>query len=153
MKLARGYSTKDQVELTKQTLPRIRDIGADLYWCDGSRTEEGRTFFLDRDDHLEFKRTTRVFGGADAAIAWKLSTMLASNARYTHIGLIENDVLLDDGWLAPTLALFERGEQDGLSVGAVSPRSYVDRALIQRDGYAVMHNIGAGAIIFTRAAA
>jgi hypothetical protein len=79
--------------------------------------------------------------------------MLRSGANYTHIGLLENDVLLDEDWFEPTMELFEKGKADGLSVGAVSPRSYVDRVLIQRDGWAVMHNIGAGFIIFTREAA
>ena len=91
--------------------------------------------------------------GADAAIVWKLSTLLNAPERYTHIGLLENDVLLDPDWLEPTMALFELGARDGLDVGCVSPRSYVDRVLIQRDGYAVMHNVGAGAAIFTREAA
>ena len=95
----------------------------------------------------------RILGGPDAAIVWKLSTMLNASQHYTHIGLLENDVLLDEDWFTPTMALFEKGKQDGLTVGAVSARSYVDRVLIQRDGYAVMHNLGAGMVIFTRDAA
>jgi hypothetical protein len=67
--------------------------------------------------------------------------------------ILEDDVLLDEDWFEPTMALFNKGTEDGLKVGAVSPRSYVDRILVQRDGYAVMHNIGAGVIIFTREAA
>ena len=154
MKLAIAYSTKDQVELTEQTLPSLAGKAPwDLFWCDGSRTEEGQRFFEAHDFGARCVNTGCVMGGADAAIAWKLSAMLVSSHRYTHIGLLENDVLLDKDWLEPTLALFEKGKQDGLDVGAVSPRSYVDRVLIQRDGYAVMHNIGAGAIIFTREAA
>lgn len=148
MRLAIGFSTKDQTELTVDTLPLIENCGADIYWCDGSRTEEGI-----RLPKLAGYMPSRVFGGADAAIAWKLSTLLASPRGYTHIMLLENDVLLDPDWYEPTMALFEKGKQDGLHVGAVSPRSYVDRVLFQRDGYAVMHNIGAGVIIFTREAA
>lgn len=154
MRLALGYSTCDQVELTEQTLPRIISHAlADLFWCDGSVMEKGRSYFEAHGLGARCLNSARVTGGADAAIAWKLSTMLAADQNYTHIGLIENDVLLDPDWLEPTLALFEKEHEDGLSVGAVSPRSYVDRVLIQRDGYAVMHNIGAGAIIFTREAA
>lgn len=156
MKLAIAYSTKDQVELTEQTIPvLLAEPRIYLYWAEGSSTKEGQEFpnkyqFGSKNpNHCEI--TTRIRGGADAAIAWKLSRLLKTDA--THIGLLENDVLLDPDWLEPTLALFEKGEADGLSVGAVSPRSYVDRVIIQRSDYAVMHNIGAGAIIFTREAA
>jgi hypothetical protein len=155
MRIALAYSTKDQVELSRQTLPvLIGDDRIDLYWCDGSRTEEGQNFLRERrvsrnPNHCEI--TADIRGGADAAIAWKLTRLLKTTAEY--VGLIENDVLLDPDWLEPTMELFEKGKQDGLDVGTVSPRSYVDRVLIQRDGYAVMHNIGAGAIIFTRQAA
>lgn len=155
MKLAIGYSTKDQVGLTKQTFSRLMDTAGDrvsLWWCDGSQTYEGKEYWAKHSEHC-VEAPVYVRGGADAAIAWKLSTMLASPANYTHIGLLENDVLLDDDWFEPTMQLFEKGKADGLHVGAVSPRSYVDRVLIQRDGYAAMHNCGAGATIFTREAA
>jgi len=130
--------------MTKRTFPLINDM--DFVWCDGSVTEKGKQI-------AKRYGAARVTGGADAAIAWKLSTLLASPENYTHIGLLENDVLLDEDWFEPTTALFEKGKADGLHVGAVSARSYVDRVLIQRDGYAVMSNIGAGFIIFTREAA
>src|SRR6266705_883147 len=148
MKLAIGYSTKDQVELTKQTIEPLLSTDLAVYWADASVSEEGIRFPKSCGITAE-----RGFVGAEAAIAWKVSKVLAASENYTHIGLIENDVLLEANWLEPTLALFEKGEKDGFSVGAVSPRSYVDRVLIQREGYAVMHNIGAGAIIFTREAA
>lgn len=156
MKLALAYSSKDQVELTKQTFNRLRESKGstdfDIFWCDGSKPmSDGRAFFDENRLHTRFSREN-VLGGADAAIAWKM-TKLLEHPEYTHVGLIENDVLLDPDWLEPTMALFEKGERDGLSVGAVSARSYVDRVLIQRDGYAVMHNVGAGSIIFTREAA
>jgi hypothetical protein len=51
------------------------------------------------------------------------------------------------------MELFERGSKDGLKVGAVSARNYADRVLIQRDGYSINHNLGAGMQIFTREAA
>jgi len=148
MKLAVAYSTRDQVELTKQTIEPLLRKEVRLHWVDGSRTDEGK--------HLPQMYNFSVmhggvYGGADAAIAYKLTTLLKDGADY--IGLVENDVLLDDDWLEPTMALFEKGKADGLEVGAVSARSYVDRVLIQRDGYAVMHNLGAGMAIFTREAA
>ena len=50
MKLAIAYSTKDQVELTEQTLPSLAGKAPwDLFWCDGSRTEEGQRFFEAHD--------------------------------------------------------------------------------------------------------
>lgn len=152
MKLALAFSSKDQVELTAQTFPILRDGQHALFWCDGSTTEEGQAFF-NQFKGLMTGASGNLQGGADAAIAWKLSVMLDAPQKFTHTGLIENDVLLDPDWLEPTMALFEKGKADGLEVGAVSPRSYVDRILIQRPGYAVMHNIGAGAIVFTREAA
>jgi len=71
-------------------------------------------------------------------------------AGYKYIGLVENDVRLHDDWFEPTMELFLLGKAQGLSVGTVSARTYEDRVLIQRDGHAVMHNLGAGMIIFTR---
>ena len=154
MRIAIAYSTKDQVELTEQTFGAWRrskgNTGYDLHWVDGSTDREALAF-LDSNGHECYQVHRGIRGGADAAIAFKLSELL--KLPYTHIGLLESDVLLDPDWLEPTLQLFEKGKADGLEVGAVSPRSYVDRVLIQRDGYAAMHNIGAGAIIFTREAA
>jgi hypothetical protein len=150
MKLAIGYSTKDQVELTKQTLPVLAPDEADLLWCDAS-LGEGKDLFEKCRYDCAYSATVR--GGADSAIAWKLSRALRAEQNYTHIGLLENDVLLDQDWFEPTMDLFEKGAKDGLTVGAVSARSYVDRVLTQREGYAIMHNLGAGMVIFTREAA
>lgn len=153
MKLAIAYSTKDKTEQTEQTaLVLLRQWPRNFvfYWIDGSSTEIGRRFH-----QLYNFQCFRggIYGGPDAAIAYKLSHLLAAEENYTHIGILENDVLLDEDWFEPTMTLFEKGEADGLAVGAVSARSYVDRVLIQREGYAVMHNVGAGFIIFTREAA
>jgi hypothetical protein len=153
MRLAIAYSTRDQVDLTEQTLPMLAKGSFALFWADGSVTEAGRRLFEDHPAGARNYGCARVIGGADAAIAWKLSRMLNDPADYTHVGLAESDVLLDPDWFEPTMELFKKGVSDGLSVGAVSPRSYVDRVLIQRDQYAIMHNLGAGIVIFTREAA
>jgi hypothetical protein len=151
-KVAISIQTCDKVDLTRQSLPPLwQPDKFDLFWCDGSKTPEGVEYF-ERNKGIN-RQKTRVTGGADAAIAWKLSTMLNAKENYTHIGLLENDVLLSPDWLEPTLALFDRGKADGMDIGAVSPRSYVDRILCQRVGYGICHNIGAGAVIFTREAA
>ncbi len=154
MRLAIGYSSKNQVELTSQTLPRLlefipRDI-CQVHWIDGSDDLAALRYFNLNAYGCETHGNVK--GGADAAIVWKLSKLLADE-NYTHIGLMENDVLLDKDWYEPTMELFEKGKRDGLDVGAVSARSYVDRILIQREGYAIMHNLGAGFVIFTRQAA
>lgn len=161
MKVAIAYLTKDRVELTKQS---IKTFGFnrpfDIFWVDGSSTVEGielaRQFIVT-------ERCLNVKGGADAAIVFALTRMLeeqvydddgrAAGFKYTHVGLCENDVLLHKDWFGPTMALFERGRTEGLEVGAVSARAYEDRVLIQRDGYAVMHNLGAGHVVFSRKAA
>jgi hypothetical protein len=151
LKLAIAFSSKDQVDLTKQTFDRLCDPSKDfdIYWIDGSRTDEGLKYFADY--RAAAFHSERVVGGADAGLAWKLSEMLKH--PYTHVGLLENDCLLDEDWLDATMALFEKGKADGIEVGAVSPRSYTDRILISRGGWAVMHNLGAGVIILTREAA
>jgi hypothetical protein len=114
---------------------------------------EGCAFAADRSYEHDFITPRRVTGGADAAIVAGLTFMLDDPAEYTHVGLVENDVLLHPDWLGPTMALFDRGRADGLLPGAVSARAYEDRVLIQRSGFAVMHNLGAGLIILTREAA
>lgn len=150
MKVALAFSSKDRVELTKQTIPWPTDQ-FDLFWNDGSTTEYGRDYF-EAAPERSAKQRTRVTGGADAAIVFALTQMLA-DPSYTHVGLLENDVLLTKDWFGPTVALFKRGADEGLEVGAVSARAYEDRVLCQRDGYALMHNLGAGHVIYTREAA
>lgn len=172
-KVAIAFSTKDRVELSRQAIAGLTgiqqkqpgatlvdlsfvDIRFDLLWVDGSASIEGQDLIKDYAPH--FMKGTVCFipnvrGGADAAIAHNLSRLLRDSANYDYIGLVENDVLLDEDWFTPTMALFEQGKKDGLHVGAVSARAYEDRILFQRDGYAVMHNLGAGMSIFTREAA
>lgn len=153
MKVAIAYLTKDRVELTRQTVQPFDTSKFDLHWIDGSASPldlMGASW----NDHLTITAMHRdIRGGADAAIVFALTKMLAYPANYTHVGLCENDVLLADGWFERAIALFEKGAADGLDVGAVSARAYADRVLIQRDGYAVMHNLGAGHVIFSRKAA
>lgn len=151
MKLAISYTTKNRNDLWAESLPRLAlKPGYDLHIVDGSE-DVWRPNIAPSLKWYTFHSNIR--GGADASLAYCLSMMLNHEANYTHVGIVEQDVLLDEDWLLPTLELFEKGKADGLDVGAVSPRSYVDRILIQRDGYAAMHNIGAGAIILTREAA
>lgn len=147
-KVAIAFSTKDRVELSEKTIIPLLLGDYDLQWVDGSITVEGQNYPTQYKFSDFYKN---VKGGADAAIVFALTKML--DKGYEFVGLCENDVLLDPDWFEPTMALVGKGERDGLKVGAVSARAYEDRILIQRDGYAVMHNLGAGHVIFTRAAA
>jgi hypothetical protein len=156
MKLALALLTKDKPELTKRSIEPLLQPGKfDLWWIDGSVTEAGRELPWQGD----FPGVTvhqGVRGGPDSAIVYALTMLLKDSYDYTHVGIVEQDVLLHQAWLGPTLALFDRGaggDYDALAVGAVSARCYEDRILVQRDGYALCHNLGAGMVIFTREAA
>ena len=159
MKLALALLTKDHPELTKCSIePLLQPDKLDLFWIDGSVTEDGRGLPFNLDGYSAKLVIQDVRGGPDVAIVYALTQMLIAGCDsnigpYTHVGIIEQDVLLHKNWLGPTTALFERGASDGLEVGAVSARCYEDRILVQRDGYALCHNLGAGMIIFTREAA
>jgi hypothetical protein len=162
-----AFSTCDRVELSRQSIePLLGDDRFDVFWNDGSKTDEGKQFH--QQNPLGFKGLcSRVTGGSGPAIVFALSQMLAGRMNkphpdgggktwwqdYTHIGLVENDVLLPHNWFDQTMALFDQGKADGLHVGAVSARCYEDRIFIQRPDYAICHNLGAGMIIFTREAA
>jgi hypothetical protein len=153
-KVALAFLTKDRVELSKRTIgPLLQPDKFDLWWIDGSDTIPG-TLFCEKsgyDASKKLKLHTNVKGGADTAVVYALTEMLKGD--YTHVGIVENDVLLHPDWYGPTMALFERGAGEGLAVGAVSARAYVDRILSQRDGYALMHNLGWGMQLLTREAA
>jgi len=149
VKIAIAYLTKDQPELTKRTFPQLHSPKYDVWWFDGSKTEEGQQ--LPQQYPWVKGIHSYILGGPDAAVAYALTTLL--KAGYEYIGLCENDVFLASDWFESTFALFNRGHADGLCVGAVSPRCYVDRILFQRDGYAVCHGLGWGMQIMVRQAA
>ena len=155
MKLAISLLTCDKPELVEQSIKPLLAGALEhkyhLFVCDGSTSEKNEKAIWELaypTGHV----LSNVRGGAGAAIVYALTMMLQHQEGYTHVGLVESDVLLLDGWL-DCLGLFSLGTADGLEVGAVSARAYVDRVLFQRDGYVAMHNLGAGQIIFTREAA
>jgi hypothetical protein len=160
-RVAIAYSTCDRTELSRQSIePLLGDDSYDVFWVDGSKTAEGKLCPMEVFSHTPFNHRYvhgNVTGGSGAAIVYSLSMMLkkgiGDGTRYDYVGLVENDVVLPHDWFDQTMALFEQGKQDGLTVGAVSTRAYTDRVLVQRDGYAVMNNLGAGQVIFTREAA
>src|SRR5215831_8510765 len=156
-KVCINYSSKNRLELTRRTIqPLLPQKGWDLWWYDASTEDEARKFFCDIGTNVFTNPPIRIqslTGGSCRYIVAALTQMLAhEDPRYDYVGLCENDVLLDDDWFTPTMQLFTLFNE-GLKVGAVSARTYEDRILIQRQGQAVMHNLGAGHIIFTREAA
>lgn len=152
-RIAIAFSSKDRVDKTRQTLPRLLAVPEiDVHWVDGSATEAGHCFFGEWTKQQNLFFHSHVEGGSCRAIVYALTELL-SDPDYDYIGLCENDILLDEDWFEPTMALFDKGADEGLKVGAVSARNFVDRVLIQREGYSVNHNLGAGFIIFTRKAA
>lgn len=148
MRVAIAFTTKDRTDLSKRSIEPLLKAGVDVWWFDGSRTEAGQHLLA---DYPATKKFASVIGGPEIANVMALTCML--EADYDYVGICESDVLLADGWFEPTMELFARGTEAGLTVGAVSPRAYEDRVLIQCDGFAVMHNLGAGCVIYSREAA
>src|ERR1700722_4662170 len=139
-----AFSTCDRVELSRQSIePLLQPDKFDLFWIDGSKTEAGKKlgyeYGCDAEHGLDFH--TGITGGSGAAIVYALTTMLSyrvptpanepAQRYYDYVGLVENDVVLDKDWFDRTMALFYRGAEDGLEVGAVSARCYEDRILCQ----------------------
>jgi len=150
--VAIAFSSKDRCELSRRSIePLLQPDKFDLFWIDGSNTEEGMalpTYYSNVDVHRGIR------GGSGAAIVYALTTMLRHPNNYAYVGLVENDVLLGPDWFNPTMELFSHGWGDGFKkVGAASGRCFEDRILVQREGYAVMHNLGAGMVVFDREAA
>lgn len=151
VKLAIAYTTKERIEKTERTIePLLQPENFDLWWLDGSTTVVAQNLPGKYPSYIHYHPVT---GGSCRAIVYALTTLLQAEENYTHVGIVENDILLEHDWFQRTMMLFSQGEEDGLDVGAVSARTFEDRLLIQRDGYGIMHNIGAGCQILTRRAA
>lgn len=151
--VAFAYSSKDRMHYTRTTIGALLDQkDCDLFWIDGSDTDEGRTlpFSIAQSSGRINEIHTNVTGGADHAVLYGLS--LLYERGYDYIGLIENDVKLLPGWWPKTFGLFQRGAEEGLKVGSVSARCHSERILVDRDSYAVMMNVGAGVVLYTREA-
>lgn len=155
-RIALAFLTRDKTELSNVSIKPLLGLpDVEIFWVDGSQTPAGRELpvhiSLSQGERHGIRMHHDVVGGPDAAVCYALTTMLKGN--YDYVGLCESDVVLPTGWFVPTMALFDRGRSEGLEVGAVSTRAYEDRILIQRDGYAVVHNLGWGMQIMTREAA
>lgn len=148
------FSTKDRVDFSLKCLPTIdSEKGFDLIWVDGSATKEGQEL----PDKYKFKNINlagvfkNIGGGPDAAIQFGLKKLL--DMGYDYCGLVENDILFKPGWFLGLINILKLAQKDGLSVGAATVRTYESRVLEYKENYALMWNIGAGMILFTREAA
>jgi hypothetical protein len=152
-RVAVAYSTKDRVDLTRMTVaPLIDDPRLDLYWFDGSATEAGQQLPLE----LCAGRAAicalhqGVVGGPDRAIMYALQTL--RTRPYDLVILVENDVLLSDGWFEAMCASIDHALMAGFKVGGATVRVFSRRVLSFNDTYCLMLNSGAGFIALTPAA-
>jgi len=148
--VAIGFSSKDRPELTGRAVAGVDQYGVDLYWFDGSVSAAGKN--LPRS--IRFSKATLkeiqydIGGGADAVIRHALRHML--DLGYDYVGLLENDILLERGWLRALSKAVAAARRDGLRVGAATARTIESRVLFCRPGYAVLWNIGAAMVVFSR---
>jgi hypothetical protein len=149
-RVAVAYSTKDRVDQTRTTSARLLDDPElDLFWFDGSATEAGRQLPLElcagRPAVCAVHRG--VVGGPDCAIMYALGCV--RGLGYDLVILIENDVVLADGWLPALHASMERALDNGFKVGAATVRVYAQRVLSFNGDHCLMLNSGAGFIALT----
>jgi len=149
-----SFSTRDRYLFTLQTIQSIdTEGGFDLIWNDGSQ-EAGVPALA---GNYKFKNARLVevnygvTGGAERAVCFGLSRML--RLGYHYVGLIENDILFRPGWFRALIRLFSRSAEDGIVCGSATARSFESHVLEYRDGYGVQADIGAGMVLFSRAAA
>jgi len=152
-RIAIAYSTKDRVEQTRATIPRLLDDPRfDLYWFDGSSTEAGQQLPLQlcpgRAAICALHRG--VTGGPDSAIIYALQ--LLRGLRYDLVILIENDVVLADGWLEALHESMDQAKSAGFKVGGATVRVYAQRVLSFNHAYCLMLNSGGGFVALTAAA-
>jgi hypothetical protein len=149
-RIAVAYTTKDRVELTRVTVaPLLDDPALDLYWFDGSATDAGRQLPIalchQRAAICELHQG--VVGGPDRAIMYALETL--RTRAYDYVVLMENDVLLSDGWLEAMSASIGQAEAAGFKVGGATVRVFDRRVLSFNGSYCLMLVSGAGFIALT----
>jgi hypothetical protein len=153
-KVGFALSTRDRFVYTMRTIKSLdAEGGFDLIWNDGSgRSEvpELSRYFAFRNVRL-VEANYSVKGGADAAIRFGLRRLLELD--YDFIGLVENDLLLSQGWLGAMRATFVAADEEGITAGAVSALGYQSRVLEYRKKYSIDWARGAALVLFTREAA
>jgi hypothetical protein len=149
-----ALSSRDRFVFTLRTIKALdAESTFDLVWNDGSdrpEVPELSRYYVFKSARL-VETNYGVKGGADAAICFGLRRLL--DLGYDFIGLIENDILLQPGWLERLLSLFDLAAADGVIVGAVSVLGYQSRVLEYRRDYSIDWARGAAMVLFTRPAA
>ena len=148
------YSTKDRLDYTKitsQNLLSNKEI--DLIWLDGSETEMGKEYpnLVMESSDSAYRLYQNVVGGPDIAIMFALDNFLKSD--YELMVLIENDVLMLEGWLYAIKKSIYDAEAEGFQVGGASARVYPNRILAINSTYNLLLNSGAGCIALRQNAA
>ncbi len=148
------YSSKDRVDFTKITSSiLLSSKEVDLIWLDGSETEIGKEFprkMMESSDSA-YRLYQNVVGGPDIAIMFALHNFLKSD--YELMVLIENDVLMFEGWLSAIKKSMDDAESDGFRVGGASARVFPSRILAANSTYNLLLNSGAGCIALRQDAA
>lgn len=149
-----SFSTMDRYLYTLQTLQSLdTEGGFDLIWNDGSK-EQGVPALAQNYRFRNAKLVEinhGVTGGADAAICFGLSRLL--QLGYDYVGLIENDIFFRPGWFSNLMKVFSMGVAEGIVCGSATARSFESHVLEYRSGFGVQCDIGAGMVLFSRAAA
>ena len=148
------YSTKDRLDYTKitsQNLLENKEI--DLIWLDGSETEMGKDYpnLVMESSDSAYRLYHNVVGGPDIAIMFALDNFIKSD--YELMVLIENDVLMLEGWLNAIKKSIFDAETEGFQVGGASARVYPGRTLAVNSTYNLLLNSGAGCIALRQNAA
>jgi hypothetical protein len=149
-----SFSSKDRYLFTLRSLQSLdTDGGFDLIWNDGSK--EPGVPALARNYKFQNAKLVEVNygvgGGPDRAICFGLSRLL--ELGYDYVGLIENDILFRPGWFAALMQIFSRSAEEGIACGSATARSFESHVLEYRAGYGIQCDIGAGMLLFSRAAA
>ncbi|HWZ54660.1 MAG TPA: hypothetical protein VNZ63_01235 [Verrucomicrobiae bacterium] len=149
-----SFSSKDRYFFTLQALESLdTEGGFDLIWNDGSAEAAvpalAANYKFRNARLVEINRG--VTGGAERAVCFGLSRLL--ELGYDYVGLIENDILFRAGWFRRLMEVFSRGAAEGIACGSATARSFESHVLEYRNGYAVQADIGAGMVLFSRAAA
>lgn len=148
------YSTKDRFEFTNITSKNLLESNEiDLIWLDGSDTQIGKDLPLRlmKSSGSAYRLYQNVVGGPDIAIMFALDIFLKSN--YELMVLIENDVLMLNGWLDAIRKSMYDAEADGFKVGGASARVFPARILAANSTYNLLLNSGAGCIALNQNAA
>jgi GT2 family glycosyltransferase len=118
-----ALSSRDRFVFTLRALKALdAEGGFDVLWNDDSERQEVpelSRYFVFRNARLVVVNYG-VKGGADAAICFGLRRLL--DLGYDYLGLLENDIVLQEGWFERLISLFDLTAADGVMAGAFDVR-------------------------------